>query len=146
MTRHLSLRTLVACLVALGLVACRKAPEQQTTPNILRIPSSSIAIGASGDKADEQVLSFRISLYNPGQEEVYVGWVEPVLSSEVAKRLITQERQVVVDKALAPGQTLEVRGEFRFMIQGEGKSQINSWGPFISGVRVSTEQVIPLNP
>jgi acyl-ACP thioesterase len=131
--------------MALGLVACRKTEQQQTTPNELRIPSSSIAIGASGDKADEQVLSFRISLYNPGQEEVYVGWVEPVLSSEVAKRLITQERQVVVDKALAPGQTLEVTGEFRFMTQGEGKSQINSWGPFISGVRVSTEQVIPLN-
>lgn len=137
---------MLAGLVPLILLGC--VPATSPVPSLsapgLQIPSMWTSIGMVDGDPGRQTFSYTIVLWNKQTEDVHVNWVEPILSDEFAERARTEDRKVTVDKALAPGDSLEIRGQLRFDVAGLSKAQIEALEPFLTAMRVSTERVLEL--
>lgn len=119
------------------------APAEKLSGGI-EITQVVVAVGGSEGSASQQVVSYKVTLYNVSQNEVNIRWIEPVVNNNIASRMIGDSQRVMVNKALAPETSLVVSGQFTFNADNATKNEIDSLGPFFNRVTISTEMDIPL--
>ncbi len=110
----------------------------------LWIKGSSIGLGGKNSSSDAQIVTYAITLENNESHPVTIVNLIPTPSEEVTKRLTSEDTRLVVGKVIDPGRTLEIKGEFQFNATGVSKGQIDSWGQLITGLQVTTDQVLEL--
>ena len=133
-------------VVALFLANCSPSENTRTSASMtgIRITGMSTAIGGVKGNTNEQIFSYNLTLLNAEPVDVVVHWIEPVLVEEVSTRVLTTDRRLIVEKTLAPNTYLEISGKFTFDTEDTTKMQIMSWGPFITGITVSSEMTLSL--
>ena len=131
-------------LISIFLNSCSLSTNTPTsTPTVgIKITSMDTAIGGSEENSNEQIFSYNITLFNAEPVDVVVHWIEPVLTGEISKRVLTVDRRIVVEKTFAPNSYLEISGRFTFDASGASKSQITSWGPLLTAITVSSEMTL----
>jgi hypothetical protein len=138
-------KRLVSLLFAAVLLftSCSFSPNisRDAVPTGIKIIQLDTALGGSETK---QVVSYHLVLYNGESVNIVVHWIEPVLIEQVSKRVLPPGPRLVVEKALAPNSSLEIRGEFTFENKGATKTEIMNWGPLFTGITLSSEMTLPL--
>ena len=111
----------------------------------VKIVGMTSGIGSAGNNTgiDEQIYSYDISLFNGGNDEVYINWVEPIYSNELLNKSLTENHEVIVEKIVPPNTYIEISGELKFDSKGLSKTEIESWDPYITDFRISYEKIIP---
>jgi hypothetical protein len=135
-------------LIMLVLTSCGTTSKDLSTDFVsgLEIPEMTTSLGSEGSDTSQQVFSYNITLINTNEYEVEIQWVEPVLSNELQKRVLTEDLKVSVEKAIAPGGLLRISGKFSLKTEGTTKEQILEWEPFLRGMHVASEASLPLPP
>ena len=133
-------------LVSIFLNSCSLSTNTPTSAPTagIRITSMNTAIGGSEEDPNEQIFSYNITLFNTEPVDVVVHWIEPVLTGEISKRVLTADRRIVVEKTFAPNSHLEISGRLTFDASGVSKSQITSWEPLLTAITVSSEVTLSL--
>jgi hypothetical protein len=119
------------------------APAEKPSGGI-EITQVMVAVGGAQGSVSQQVVSYKVTLYNTSQNEVTIRWIEPVVNDNIASRMIGDSQRVAVDKVLAPDAALVVNGQFTFNADNATKSEIDSWGPFFNRISISTEMDLRL--
>jgi hypothetical protein len=101
-------------------------------------------VGLAEENVNQQVVSYNVTLLNPGPDAVTLLWLEPVLQDPISKRVLDKNLRIMVDQTMAPNSPLVVTGTFNFDTSGLTKTEIASWGSFFSGVTISSEQTLSL--
>lgn len=139
--------TLLGCavLIAAALVSGCMGKDAIPDKTGLYIYNWSAALGGEG--ADNEMTRYSYSFYltNEGPKDVYVKWAEPVLGQEVEERALEGDFRVDLDKAVPPGEGIEIKGQIIFDTKGLSKEQITELEPFVTGLRISTEEIIDLS-
>ena len=134
-------------ITLLVLIATGCAPGSSRTPQTesgLLINGLSSSIGGEDGDTSTQVFSYQVTLQNNSRQEVLIQSVEPVLSDQFVEKILNEDLVVQVGQVLPANTYIEVRGEFRFDAAGLSKEEIVEMEPFMTGLRVLAEQVIPL--
>jgi hypothetical protein len=112
----------------------------------LQIKSWGTSVSGEEGNSNLQVVSYTVTMFNPGPNPVTLKWLEPVLKDPISKRVQDKDLHVIVNQIIAPNSPLVVSGKFSFDSNGLTKMDIASWGSFFSGITFSSEQTIPLQP
>jgi hypothetical protein len=110
----------------------------------VQITQVTVAVGGAEGSADQQVVSYKVTMQNTTQNNVILRWIEPVLNERISGRLIDDSQRVFVDKTLKANSSLVIDGQFRFNSSSATKSEIADWEPFFKDMLVSTELELPL--
>ena len=129
-----------AFLVAACLLSCvPSAGHEGSDLEIVRVDSG---IGWQDGNPDVHLVTYKATLVNHGTRNVYVRWVEPVLTDEVSATAVEENRQVTVDKTVLPGDSIVVTGQYSLKAAGES---INHFESGLSGFTVCSEHVFLLH-
>jgi hypothetical protein len=112
----------------------------------LQIKSWGSSVSGEEGNSNLQVVSYNVTLFNPGPNTVTLKWLEPALKDPISKRVLDKDLQVTINQTIAPNSPLVVSGKFSFDSNGLTKNDISSLGSLLSGVTFSSEQTIPLEP
>jgi hypothetical protein len=112
----------------------------------LRIQNWGTSVSGEEGNSNLQVVSYNVTLFNPGPNTVTLKWLEPVLKDTITKRVLDKDLRVTVNQIIAPNSPLVVSGKFNFDSNGLTKTDIARWGSFLSGVTFLSEQTIPFEP
>lgn len=138
---RLNTAIVILLMLCFTLVGCSNTQEEN---NGLQISSMQSGIGSvEENNFDRQRYTYSAALVNESDQDMYISLVEPILSVEIKDRVITNNYQEFID-TIAAGETVEIKGEFIFDATGLNKEQIIALEPFITGFRVSTEQILTL--
>lgn len=107
----------------------------------LKVYSLSSSLGTA---LYETRYSFNISITNENPYSIYIKSVKPIINEKIKDRIITKETTINVNKSLNSGETTEIKGELMFNIKGLNKTDILELGPFITDIKVLSEEIINL--
>ena len=139
-------KRIVSILIAvLLLTGCSPSSNTNTDTRSggIQIIQMDTSIGGSEGNANQQVISYHLTLYNGESVNIVVHWIEPVLVGKLSERVIESDTRVQVEKTIAPNSSLEVSGKFTFETKGATKAEITSWEPLFTGFNLSTEMTLP---
>ena len=128
------------------MITCYLIPACTTSGESARniaIPSMVTSIGSADGDTSQQILTYRATLSNEGKDNVIISWIQPVLSSSLEQRLITQDCGILIDQSIASNHWIEVSGELTFDTTGLSKSEI-AHQCFITGLTIDSESTISL--
>ena len=139
------LRLIVAiCLISIVTLLPVACSPGASTGSGLVISGMNTSIGAPSSVApNTQNYSYSITLKNNSGVTVYLQSIEPVLSKNVESKVLADYLRSV-NKNVAPGGNIEVSGSFPFDATGLSKEDIAKLEPFITGVRVVSEETLPV--
>ena len=142
----IAIAALIALLAALPIFVKPLGADRasQDTKDVY-IPSMIEAIGGVENNTDEQRLSYEISLCNGKTDEIFVSWIEPIYFNELLQRSQTKNHKVVVERTILPNDCIQINRELIFDSKGLSKTGIISWEPYITGFRISCENVIQIH-
>ena len=131
-------------LVGMLLIGCN--PSNPDNMIGLQIYSMTTGVGAAdnNDIMDKQKLSYSITLTNEENRDIYVKSITPILGDGISNIVITEELTVIVEKSLPANQSLKINDELIIDTEGLSKEEILDLQPFITDIKISTEQIIEL--
>ncbi len=136
----------VSILVAVLLLASC-SPSSNTNRDArsrgIQIIQMDTSIGASEGNANQQVISYHLTLYNGESVNIDVHWIQPVLVEQLSERVIDGDTRVQVEKTVSSNSSLEISGKFTFETKGATKADITNWEPLFTGFDLSTEMTLP---
>ena len=136
-------KTIIWILVSASLMLSSCSPAPVPSAGI-RITDVTVAISGAEGSANQQTVSYKLTLQNSAQNDLILHWIEPVLNEKISGRLVDDSVRLSVDKTLRANGSLIVDGQFRFDSSGVSKEQIASWEPFFKDVLVSIDLKLPL--
>jgi hypothetical protein len=137
-------KRIVSILIAvLFFTGCSASSNTNARPKGIQIIQMDTSIGGSEDNANQQVISYHLTLYNGESVDILVHWIEPVLVGQLSERVIEDDTRVQVEKTVSPNASLEIAGKFTFETKGATKAEITSWEPLFTGFDFSTEMTLP---
>ncbi|WP_135611976.1 hypothetical protein [Methanococcoides sp. AM1] len=91
----------------------------EEVPGGIQVPEMS----AGGHFADENntdvpIWSYDITLYNSGNEDVYVNSVEPIFGENFSKNIVTENNTIVVEKIINETSSIGVSGQVKLNTTG----------------------------
>jgi hypothetical protein len=138
----LSALILVVPLLFMGCSANQIQPQKNGG---LQINSLSTAISAVNEtNTDEQKFSYSFSLTNEDKTDVYIKSVEPIINDSIKSRIQGDSISTDVNRDLQPNSTIQVTGELILNTKGLSKSDIIGLQPFANGIKISSEESIPV--
>jgi hypothetical protein len=70
--------------------------------------------------------------------------MQPSINEKLKNKVISKNTAISVNKVIKPDETIKISGEIIFDTKGLSKSDISRLEPFITDIKVSTEQTINL--
>ncbi|MGD8404370.1 MAG: hypothetical protein PVJ21_11965 [Anaerolineales bacterium] len=128
-------------LAALMLSNCSPVPPPSAG---IQITDVTVAVGRVEGSADQQVVSYKVTIQNNSQNDVIIHWIEPVLNEKISGRLIDGSPHTIVNKTLKANSSLKIDEQFKFDSSGITKEQITSWEPFFKEMLISTAMNLSL--
>ncbi len=100
------------------------------------------SIGQSDDDPFVSFYNYNFTLYNSGQENIYVTTIEPILAEN--PYILSSQKSVreVVNKNLTPGSFISVEGTIRFDSGNATKEELMDFEPILY-INVSSTETIP---
>lgn len=137
----------ITLILIVNLTACTNT-EKQASENVLKVVSRTSSIGGvEGDlkNFDRQKFSFTVTLLNNEKSEIYISWIEPILSEKFLQKAEKKENKIIVEKSILPDEYIKISGEIIFNAKGMTKKEILNLEPFIETIRVSSEKYFKWN-
>ncbi|MFP3975700.1 MAG: hypothetical protein ACLFVK_05695 [Dehalococcoidia bacterium] len=129
----------IACVQPLS-PSSSQSPQNST----IWIPDMSTALGSVDGEGNQQRFSYTLSLCNRGADQLYVSWIEPVLSAEVSPKVLTEELKVTIEQGIEPGDCTSAEGEFILNTEGMSRLEIMEMEPFMTRMKINGEMTLEL--
>ncbi|GEM_PF-2001292 len=112
----------------------------------LKIDSWSYGLGSvSESDLDKSVFSYTLNLTNNYEKEILINSIQPLINKSINNRILSMETVIFVNKSIKPNETIQINGKIVFDTKGLGKPDIVKLEPFITDIKVSTEETISLS-
>jgi len=119
-------------------------PILNTRSEGLRITGVSSSIGSESGNPDQQVISYNVTIDNPGGNTITLLWLEPVLQDSLSGRAAGPGLRHAVNEVIGPNSQVDIHGQVTLNTNGLTKSSITQSGSLFSGITISTNQTIPI--
>lgn len=84
---------------------------------------------------------YDFTLYNGGNEEIYLDSVEPIFRKDLAERILTEDHEIVGNKTIKPHSTVHVKGQAEFNVSGRSNEQLLT-SDYIYSVNVTSTKTL----
>jgi hypothetical protein len=125
--------------------ACSSTNTQNQPKGGLKINGWSSALGGvNGTDLDQTKFSYSINLTNENEKNIFIVSIQPSVNETIKNRILSKEIVVAVNKEMKPNETIQINGEIIVDTAGLGKPDIAKLEPFITDIKVSTEETVNL--
>lgn len=123
----------------------RSADFKIQTKAGLKVNGWSSGLGSiSETDLDKTKFSYSINLTNENGKIIFIKSIQPLVNETIKSKVLSKEIVVNVDKEIKPNEAIEIKGEIIFDTKGLTKSDIVKFEPFITDIKVSTEETVSL--
>jgi hypothetical protein len=145
MFKGLKIITILVLCTLIFLTGCNSTKTQLQTKGGLKINSWSSGLGGVNEtNLDKTKFSYSINLSNGNNTNIYVKSIEPLVNEKIKNIILSKDIAVTVNKDVKPGETIQINGEIIIDTKGLTKSDIMKLEPFITDVKISSEETISL--
>lgn len=124
---------------------CNNAKVEVQSKSGLKIYNWSSALGGVNENDfDKTKYSYSISLTNEDEKTIFIKSVQPSVNETIKSKILSKEIVVDVNENLKPNETIKINGEIIIDTKGLGKSDIVTLEPFITDIKVLTEETVSL--
>jgi hypothetical protein len=145
MTKNFTYLILIV-LIVLTVLFIRPAEIEHSSQaeDELKIVDSVHLIGATPNVngTDIQLYSYNYTLYNGGDEKVYIDAFEPLFKTDFLARVLTKEHKIFVNKTIEPNTSILIRGQVEIDSSNLTKEQIFGFGPYVYGVNITSTRTV----
>jgi hypothetical protein len=111
----------------------------------LKINGWSSGLGSVNETdLDKTKFSYSINLTNENEKNIFIKSIQPLVNEGIKNKIISNEMAVDVNKDIRPNETIQINGEIIVDTKGLTKSDIVKLEPFITDIKVSTDETIRL--
>jgi hypothetical protein len=124
---------------------CNSTQKQIQTKGGLKINGWSSALGSVNETdLDKTKFSYSVNITNENENIIFIKSIQPSINKKIIRKIISKDIIVTVNKDVKPNETTQINGEIIVDTKGLTKSDILKLEPFITDVKVSTEETISL--
>jgi hypothetical protein len=132
-------------LILLSLAGCSRESAQNQMKGGLGVYSWSSGLGSVNNiDLDKTKFSYSVDLTNENNKSIFIKSIQPVVSDTIKDKMLNNELMVTVNKHVASNETIQVNGEIIIDTKGLNKSDIQKLDPFITDIKVISEEIIDL--
>lgn len=111
----------------------------------LKINSWSSGLGSvNGTNLDNTKFSYTVNLTNENENIIFIKSIQPSVNEKLKNKIISKDIVVTVNKDIKPNETTQINGEIIVDTKGLTKSDIVKLEPFITDIKVLSEETIRL--
>ncbi|MBE6067841.1 MAG: hypothetical protein E7211_09135 [Clostridium lundense] len=126
-------------------VGCNNAEVEVQSKGGLKIYNWSSALGSvTENDLDKTKYSYSINLINEDEKTIFIKSVQPSVNETIKNKILSKETVVDVNQNLRPNEVIKINGEIIIDTKGLGKSYILTLEPFITDIKVLTEEDLSL--
>lgn len=126
-------------------IGCSNTKVQVQSKSGLKIYNWSSALGGVNENdLDKTRYFYSINLTNENEKTIFIKSVQPSVNERIRNKILSKEIVVDVNKNLKPNETIKINGEIIIDTKGLEKSDIVKLEPFITDIKVSTEETVSL--
>lgn len=124
---------------------CNNTKVQVQSKGGLKIYNWSSALGGINENdLDKTKYSYSINLTNENEKTIFIKSVQPSVNEAIKNKILNKEIVIDVNQNLKPNETIKINGEIIIDTKGLEKSDIVTLEPFITDIKVSTEETVSL--
>lgn len=136
--------TLSILFVFIFLTGC-SIKTQLKTKGGLKISSWSSGLGSVNDTdLNKTKFSYSVNLTNENENTIFIKSIQPSVNEKIKNKIISKDIIVAVNKDVKHNETIQISGEIAIDTNGLTKSDILQLEPFVTDIKVSTEETISL--
>jgi hypothetical protein len=136
----------VVLIVSAFFLGYRNRESQEIAKGGLKVYSWSSGIGSVNElNLDKTSFSYSISLTNENPKETFLKSYELIPNGTIKDRVISHTLTFEINKTIQPYETIQIEGEIILDTTGMSKQGIIALEPFITGIRLSTHEIINLS-
>jgi len=125
---------------------CNNTKVQVQSKSGLKIYNWSSALGGVNENdLDKTKYSYSINLTNENEKTIFIKSVQPSVNETIKNKILSKEIVVNVNQNVKSNETIKINGEIIIDTKGLQKSDIVTLEPFITDIKVSTEETVSLN-
>jgi hypothetical protein len=126
-------------------VVCKNSKSQVEAKGGLKINGWSSALGSVNETdLDKTKFTYSINLTNENEKNISLKSIQPSVNEAIKNKIISNNPVVAVNKDIKPNETIEISGELLIDTKGLSKSDIVKLEPFITDIKVSTDETLSL--
>jgi len=137
--------TISILFISIFFTGCGTTTQTQTKSGLTINGWSSEIGGVNETNLDKTNYSYSINLTNENENTVFIESVEPRINEKYLNITISKDIIVSVNKDLKPKESIQINGEIIFDTNGLTKSDILNLEPFITDIKVLSEEIVSLN-
>ncbi|MBM7872081.1 hypothetical protein JOC70_003629 [Clostridium pascui] len=124
---------------------CNNTKIEVQSKSGLKIYNWSSALGGVNENdLDKIKYSYSLNLTNEEEKNIFIKSVQPLVNEEIKNKVLSKEIVVDVNQNLRPNESIKINGEIIIDTKGLGKSDILTLKPFITDIKVLTEETVSL--
>jgi hypothetical protein len=124
---------------------CNNTKVQVQSKGGLKIYNWSSALGGVNENdLDKTKYSYFINLTNENEKTIFIKSVQPSVNEAIKNKILSKKIVIDVNQNVKPNETIKINGEIILDTKGLGKSDIVTLEPFITDIKVSTEETVSL--
>lgn len=137
--------TISIICVFIFLTGCNSPKTQIQTKDGLKIYSWNSALGGVNETdLDKTKFSYWINLTNENEKNILIKSIQPLVNEEIKNKIVSKDIAITVNKNIKPNETIQINGEIIIDTKGFTKTEISKFEPFITDIKVSSEETINL--
>lgn len=124
---------------------CKNTKSQIKTKDRLKINEWSYTWESVNEiDSDKTKISYYVNLINENEKNMYIESIKLVVYEAIKNKIISKKIAVSVNKDIKPNETIQINGELMIDTEGLTESDIAKILPFITDIKVSTDEVLSL--
>jgi hypothetical protein len=132
-------------LIFIFFTGCNNTKVQVQSKGGLKIYNWSSALGGVNENdLDKTKYSYFINLTNENEKTIFIKSVQPSVNEAIKNRILNKKIVIDVNQNVKPNETIKINGEIILDTKGLEKSDIVTLEPFITDIKVSTEETVSL--
>ena len=138
-----SIITIIISILCMSIffAGCNTTQKQMQTKGGLKIIGWTFALGTVNEiNLDKTKIFYSVDLINENENITFIKSIQPLINKKC--KIISKYIIVAVNKNVKPNETAQISGEIIVDTKGFNKSDIVNREPFITDIKVSTEETI----
>jgi hypothetical protein len=146
MSKKLIIAMIITVLcISLFFIGCNSTKVQNQTKGGLKINNWSSGIGSVNENdLDKSVFSYSINLINENEKTVFIKSIQPIVNEKIINKILSEKTIVTLNKDIKSNETIEITGKIIVDTKGLAKSDIIKFEPFITDIKISTDEIVSL--
>jgi hypothetical protein len=127
------------------LTGCNNIKTQAQSKGGLKINTWSSGLGDINETdLGNTKFSYSINLTNENENNIFVKSIKPSVNEKINNKIISKDIVVTVNKDIKHNETIQINGEIIVDTKGLTKSDIVQLEPFITDIKVLSEEAVSL--